>query len=281
MNRLLPFACVALLGTSLALPAQTPQPAKGSEAAPRSHQAVDERAPDPAVLKAMKSQVFILHHASAVRVASILGPLRSGVNGCSLGETSGHTVNAITVRDFPDNLAAIAAAIQRLDVPTAAQPAQDVDLQIQVLIASPQASPGAALPKDLEPVVKSLQSTLSYRSYTLAASLSQRVRLNDSRVFLGRGQIEGSALGFGTPTNPRPLVFEWVISGPVPEKPSEGPADLYIRTFRFTLKDENLHQELAALDTGLTLKQGEHVVVGTSTVKGHGLIVVVSARRLP
>ena len=282
MTRIPTLSLAALLGATLPVPAQAPQAKTPDPATVRSLMSAAENEPDPAVLKAMKSQVFVILHRNAGQLADLLRPLASGIKGAGMSSISAHDgFNAISVRDFPENLAAIAAAIQRLDVPTAVQPAQDVDLQIQVLIASRQASPGADLPKDLEPVVKSLQSTLSYRSYTLAASLSQRVRLNDGRHLSGRGQIEGGALGFGTPTNPQTLDFEWGISGPVPEKPSEGPADLYIRTFRFTLHDDNLHQVLATLDTGLTLKQGEHVVVGTSTVNDHGFIVVVSARRVP
>lgn len=274
MNRLPALALAALLGASLPAPAQakpTPPPAP---AAPESQ-------PDPAVLKAMKSQVFVIKYADPIALCSLLGPLGSGVQGARMYWESGRGINAISVRDFPANLAAIEAAIQQLDIPATARQSQDVDLQIQVFFASRQPAADSELPKDLDPVIRTLRSTLGYQGYTLAASFSQRVRVNEDRDRQGRGQIDGSILGLGTAKEPHSLLLDWMLQrGITLQAPANEPATFAMPRFQINLKDLPAHLDLASMDTGLTLKEGEHVVVGTTTVKDHGVIVVVSARRV-
>lgn len=280
MTRIPTLALAALLGFALPASAQTPQAKTPDPTTLRAPMAAASDEPDPAVLKAMKSQVFVLQHRDAGQLADILRPLGSGIKGARMSSTNAHGFNAISVRDFPENLAAIGAAIQRLDVPATVQAVPDVELHIQVLFASKQVVPEGDLPKDLESVVKSLRSTLGFRGYTLAASLSQRVCLNGDRSIQGRGQIEGNALGLGTPKEPRTLVFEWESDrGIALEGPADGPSSFAMRKFQFTLKDADTNRNLAELETGLTLKENEHVVVGTSVVKSHGVIVVISIRK--
>ena len=272
MIRIPTLALAALLGIPLPALAQdkpTPPPA---QAAPLPE-------PDPTLLKAMKSRVFVIKYADPHALLRLINPLRSGVRGTDTSFIDEPGLKALSIRDFPENLAAIEEAVKRLDVPATAQQSQDMYLQIQVLIASRQPAPEEDLPKDLEAVVKSLRSSLGFRGYTLAASLSQRVRVNENRFIQGRGQIEGSALGLGTAKEPRTLVFEWGSSGMVQEGAADGPSSFAMRTFRFTLKDSDTNRNLAELDTGLTLKEGEHLVVGASVVKSHGVIVVLSIRR--
>lgn len=272
MNRFQSLAFAALLGTGLPALAQEKTPPPAAQPAPP---------PDTAVLKAMKSQVFVIKYADPLSLLRLINPLRSGVRGTDTSFSNDHGLRAISVRDFPENLAAIEAAVQRLDVPATAQQSQDVDLQIQVLFASRQAAPEGDLPKDLEPVLKSLRSTLGYRGYTLAASLSQRVRVNEERGIEGRGQIDGSALGLGTAKEPHMLIFDWEVNrGITLQAPANGLSTFAMQRFQINLKDPAAHLDLAKLDTGLTLKEGEHVVVGTSTVKDHGIIVVLSVRKV-
>jgi hypothetical protein len=186
------------------------------------------------------------------------------------------------VRDFPANLASIEAAIQRLDVPALAQQSQDVELQVQVLFASRQATADTGLPNGLASVLKGLHATLGYRSYALAATFSQRVGLNGDRAIQGRSVIEGSALGLGTAKEPHILRLDWELNQGITLQASEdGPAAFAMPRFQFLLNDRATHLDVASLDTGLALKEGEHVVVGTSTVNDHGVIVVVSAKRVP
>lgn len=275
MIRIPTLALVALLGIQLPALAQdkpTPPPA---QAAPLPE-------PDPTLLKAMKSQVFVIKYADPHSLLNLIDPLRSGVKGASRSFSNEPGLKAISIRDFPENLAAIEEAVKRLDVPASAEQSQDVDLQIQVLFASRRATPDADLPKDLEPVLKSLRATLGYRGYTLAANLSQRVRVNGDRDTKGRAQIEGSALDLGAAKETHALLLDWEVNrGISMQIPASGPATFAMQRFQVSLRDLSAQLSLASLETGLTLKEGEHVVVGTSTIRDHGFIVVVSARRVP
>ncbi len=282
MNRLPSLAFAALLAATPPACAQgTPKPAAPQAQNPAELKALLERvdAPDPATLKAMKSRVFVLQYANPIAIYSLLGSLGSGVKGARMDVTSRDGLRALSVRDFPENLATMEAAIQRLDVPAMVQSYPDVELQIQVLFASRQAAPEGELPKDLEPVVRSLRSTLGYRSYTLAAAMSQRVRVNGDHWIEGRGEVEGTGLGQGTAKAPKTLDFKWNSTEIAPEGMAKETSRYAIQKFGFELKDPNSGQNLAGLSTGLTLKEGEHVVVGTSVVKDRGVIVVLSIRK--
>jgi hypothetical protein len=277
MNRIPILALAALLGLCLPAPAQEKAPPPATAQAPKP---VAE-APDPALLKAMRSRVFIIQHADPLALLRLINPLRSGVRGSDTSFSNEQGLKAISVRDFPENLAAIEGAVKQLDVPAAATPSTDVELQIQVLFASHRAIAEADLPQDLGPVLKSLRSTLGYRGYTLAASLSQRVRVSGDHNIAGRAEIDGSALGVGTAKEPHHFLLDWMLQrGIALQTPANGPATIALPRFQINLKDLSAQVNLASLDTGLTLKEGEHVVVGTSVVKDHGLIVVVSAKRV-
>jgi type II secretory pathway component GspD/PulD (secretin) len=152
-----------LLGT--VAPVLAPVPARG-EKADRD----DQKAAPPA---GMKARVFQIKYQDVESLVDALKPLASGVTGAML--RSNEDLRTVAARDFPENLAAIEQAIKRLDVPGAVRP--DVELRIHVLIASPTAASGPAqYPAELEPVVRQLSATLSYRGYFQVASLSQRIR---------------------------------------------------------------------------------------------------------
>jgi hypothetical protein len=88
--------------------------------------------------------------------------LGSGFKGSAL--SINNDLHTITVRDFPENLAAIEGAIARLDHATADAP--DIEMKISVLIGSKTPLAGAAsVPDELAPVVKQLESTLRYAHY--------------------------------------------------------------------------------------------------------------------
>jgi hypothetical protein len=258
-----------------ALMAQTP-PATPAPQAPSTE-------PDPATLRAMKSKVFVIQHRDPYRLEMSLGPLGSGTKGARMNSSKDEGFNTITVRDFPENLAAIEEAIKRLDVPSVTQSAPDVELTLHVLFASKAAVSEAGLPPDLQEVVKQLKGTLAYRGYTLAASFVQRVGVNGDRTIYGRGQLEGNALATEEAKGSPQLFVDWESDRVVSLEPkADGPGRYFLRKFYFLLRErrgtENL--ELARMSSDINLKEGEKVVVGTTVVKDRGLIVVLSARRL-
>lgn len=273
MNALTPFLAAILLAAPLSAGQATPPP----KTAPTS-----ESEPDLATLRAMKSKVFVIQHRDPFRLQMSLEALASGAKGARMNWSKDEGFNTITVRDFPENLAAIEEAIKRLDVPAITQKAGDVELTVQVLFASKNPVPEVGLPDDLQGVVKQLKGTLAYRGYTLVATFVQRVGVNGDRTLQGRGQLDGNAHPLSDPKDPSQLFMDWESDRGVGLEPAEDGTSRYVlRKFQFWLRERRgtVSENLAKMETGITLKEGEKVVVGTSVIKDRGLIVVLTARR--
>lgn len=267
------LALASLLASALL--AQTPPATPGSQA--------QEAESDLAVLRAMKSKVFEVKHRNPLWLCNSIRALQSGVRGTILNWTDNDGLKLISVRDFPENLAAIEEALKRLDVPSATQKASDVELTLHVLFASKSPGAEAGLPTDLQEVVKQLKNTLTYRGYTLAASFVQRVAVNGDRAIYGRGQLEGNALAPGEAKGSPLLFVDWESDRVVSlEAEGAGPGRYSLRKFYFLLRERRGTEslELARMASDINFKEGEKVVVGTTVVKDRGLIVVLSARRV-
>ncbi|MGZ7030980.1 MAG: secretin N-terminal domain-containing protein, partial [Thermoanaerobaculia bacterium] len=79
-----------------------------------------------------RNKVFTIQNRDARTIAGAIRLLGSGFKGADLNVNE--ELRTITVRDFPENIAAIDEAIKRLD--KAAAPAPDMTLRISVLIGS-------------------------------------------------------------------------------------------------------------------------------------------------
>jgi hypothetical protein len=276
MKLIQPLLLIALMASPL--PALAQQAAATPQAVPVKAAEPD---PDPAMLRAMKSRVFEVKHRDPMWLANSLRLLGSGVRGARLDFNNQSGLNTISVRDFPENIAAIEEALKRLDVPTTSQHTPPVDLCIQVLFAGPSSSPESALPEDLQPVVKALKQTLAYRHYTLVATFVQRCDTNANRMIQGRGFVEGATMGLGSTKTPSQVSLEWEASNGIGlELGQNAPSAVLINKFQFMAKEKPTvgFDFLAKIETGVSLKEGEHVVVGTSVVKDSGLVVVLTAR---
>src|SRR5438552_10761793 len=82
--------------------------------------------------KGFKSKVFEVKYRDAESLRRVLLTLGSGFKGASISPSS--EFKTLTVRDFPENIAAIEEALKRLDTPAAPRP--NIELHMHVLIAS-------------------------------------------------------------------------------------------------------------------------------------------------
>ncbi|MGH9761180.1 MAG: hypothetical protein ACREAC_10085, partial [Blastocatellia bacterium] len=85
----------------------------------------------------LKTKVFEIKYGDPEMIAHVIGPL--GSSSPASQTTTSHQYRTITVRDFPENLAAIDDAIKRLDKPAAAP--QMLEFHVHILLAS-DATPG-------------------------------------------------------------------------------------------------------------------------------------------
>ncbi len=260
------FAAVALvLGFTLALNAQ--------QAAPSPQKTDDE----PVIEKNFKGKIFEIKHRDPDGLAKVLRPLGSGFIGA--GITPNSEFKTLTVRDFPENVAAIEDALKRLDTPAAAKP--NIDLHMYVLIASNSAgTTNTAVPAELKDVIPQLRTTLSYKSYNVATSIVQRLTETQNRLD-----------GRGTMTIPNPLVADGTLTLPyeyqiksVSTSNMAGASSptVQIGNFLFltgTTSGSTVNNG-TQVQTAINLRDGEKVVVGTAALGDRALIIVLTAKLL-
>ncbi|HKC24021.1 MAG TPA: hypothetical protein VKF32_04725 [Thermoanaerobaculia bacterium] len=247
MRRFLPIAAACLLfALSPLAAAQAPKPDA-----------------DEGVEKGMKGRVFDVKHRDPTTLRSILRTLGSGAKGAVVDVSS--ELKTIAVRDFPENLATMEDALKRLD--RAGPPQADVELRMHVLLASRAAGGDHDVPPELKDALGALRSTLTYKGYRLLSTFTQRV--TD-----GTRGVHGGGVATFDDEGHHPLQMEFGITQVAVLDASGGPASVRLDGFKFALVGDG-RSEMA---TEISVKEGEQVVVGTSTFKDRGLILVVSAK---
>ena len=220
-----------------------------------------------------RNKVFTIQHRDPKVILSAVKLLGSGFQGADVSVNS--DLRTITVRDFPENIAAIEEAIGRLDKPAASAP--DMELKISVLIGSktPLAN-NAAAPDELAPVIKQLQSTLSYAHYGLLTTTVHRSKTGIG--IEGSGVAESTLLGIKT-SDTRPIFYSYQLRGV-----SVGTEKLDVDNFEFSMRvplelgTGNIQYQNVGFKTPVAVKQGEKVVIGTTTMNDKALVVVVTAK---
>jgi len=219
--------------------------------------------------KGLRNLVFEAKHRDVGELSAAVRIMGSGTRGAALSFS--REFRTITVRDLPENVAAIESALKRLDV---AEPARaDVDLHLYVLVASNGPSSSGHLPEELARPIEALKTTLHYKTYALAASFTERVR-DGSREIHGEGVAEIEDDRSGKPGK-RSMQAEYGINQLSVDREGSA-ARVRLDGFKLALVGAGRAQ----LKTDVTLADGEKVVVGTSTVQDKGLVVVLSARVL-
>lgn len=169
----------------------------------------------------------------------------------------------------------------------------NLDTQLYLLIATNQAVDDAKLPVALEGVVKHLRNSLPFKNYRLAATLINRVK-NDGRLdlqWVGGPLLPAAAASGNTPSfNEFRIHKVKLIAG------SNGRDIVRMEGFKFGAKipiqmgtalasnaptAPIINYEPTGLNTEISMREGEPVVVGTLNVgpSGDAIILVISAQR--
>jgi hypothetical protein len=245
-------------------------PAKTFAGSPDSREGRSDTVEDERPAPGMKARVFQLKHRDPDDLIDLIKPLLSDRRGSTIRASD--ELRTFIVRDYPENVAAVDVALRKLDIPVPPQP--DVEVQVRVLIGAAQAGP-SQYPAELESVVKQLASTLNYRSFFLVGSVTQRVRARSNAG--GKSQVIPLA---GTDEKVTGHFHYRIEDLSLTSPPgASGLASFALKRFRVLLEADALGE--AEVATGLTLREGEKVVVGTASLKNRAMIVVVFARRLP
>ena len=212
-----------------------------------------------------KSKIFDVKYREPSSIANVLRQLGSGFKGA--GISANNEFKTLTVRDFPENLATIEEAIKRLDTPAA--PRSSVQMHMHVLMASNRVSPTppGEIPAELKDVITELRGTLMYRNYELITSVLQRLtETNRGLNGSGLAQIPGTQSGVTTAR------YEYGVNQLSFVPSASGVQSIQIQDFTFTLGGEGIQ---GRVQTALSLRDGEKVVVGTATINDRALIVVL------
>jgi hypothetical protein len=244
-------------------------------ALPNFAQEAKQKEPEYVISRDFRSKVFEVHNRDPHDIASAIALLGSGFKGATLNVNS--QLRTITVRDFPENLATIEAAIKRLDVP--ATVSNDAEMHIWIVIGAKSPVAGAqALPEELEPVLKELRSTLRYSNYALMAATVNRVARG--MAVNGSGVAEPAALGM-TVKPDQPVMYTYRLRQPSIVTSNDRSA-LSTESFDFEMRipidtGKGMQYQSVGFETPVTVRDKEKVVIGTTTMGDKALIVIVTA----
>jgi len=209
----------------------------------------------------MTSKVFTVHYRQPSDILSAVTLLGSGAGMAAMHVNN--ELKTLTVRDYPENIAQVEDAIKRLDVPAAEAPV--AQLTLSVLIGTKTAA-GNGVPDDLEPVVKELKSALRYSHYGLVTTAVQRV--TSGAVTEGSGTVDASLLG-----STKNAAYHFRLRKPAIVLGEHAALSVEELTFGMHVDTSDI-----GFDTPLTIRDGETVVIGTSSLGDKALILVVNAK---
>lgn len=253
--------CLAFASTALGQQSTpTPQPAQTS----------------PESRYGLKNRVFEIKYRDPDSLISVLKLLGSGAGAMSVS----NEYNTITVRDFPENLATIEEAIRRLDTP--APPTPGIEFHVHILIATNAATSVNQFPSELNDVIKQLQTTLSYKNYYVMTSAVLRTKEGSAGVE-NKGVADFKLMTEGAASK-SPIIYVYSARQVKIDGSAPSSSAIQIGRFSFSMKipietsPGVINYESVGFETPVNMREGERVVVGTTTMQDKGLIVVLSAK---
>jgi hypothetical protein len=261
LRKLIPSLAALALSATVAAAQEATTPAPRPTPAPQAQPA---QGLDYVDFTGFKSQIFEIKQRDPASLIPVLRPLGSGFKGATIAASS--EFRTLSVRDFPENIATIAEAIKRLDVPQA--PRSDIELHLHVLLASPAGGTGE-LPQEIRGAVAQLQMALNYKGFAMLTPIVQRTREGDwNTEGHGQGGTQGGS-GFN---------YDYNIRSVSRSTDADNVSHVQLNGFQFVLRGSvNIGE--ARVQSNLSLKDGEQVVVGTASLTGgQALVLILSAR---
>lgn len=230
--------------------------------------------------KGFRSRVFEIRHRDPSNIVRVLTPLGSGFHGATM--ISNQDFQTITVRDFPENIAAIEEGIRRLDVPEPMRPGVEFHVHILVATKTPTFSPPNQFPEELTAVINQLKTTINYGHYHLMTSQVLRTKEQGMRQVSIKG-ISELKLRADTEASRNPIFYDFRFENVVLDTTAPGPAKIQVGQFGFSMKvpvqvggATPIQYDNIGFNTPVNLREGEKVVVGTTSMEDKGIVVVIT-----
>ncbi|MBN8723767.1 MAG: hypothetical protein J0M03_12600 [Acidobacteria bacterium] len=237
--------------------------------------------PERVINKDLKTQIFEVKHRDPDSLARVLRGLSSFEKGTQIN--SDRDFKTITVRDYPENIIVIERALTRLDVPEKL-PA-NLEFQLHIITASRTGKIEEQMPKNLVPVIAELQKTLQYNNYHYVTTIFNRAQ--DGKEIEAQGSM---ALNSAVTIDKTFYNYKLTdIQLGIDEANNEM---VQVRRMSFGLRTPNTLKARdgstivdyvnASILTGLSLREGEQVVVGTANIgnSDDAVILVVSVKKV-
>lgn len=239
--------------------------------------------PDYISEKGFKGKVFEIKYREPSAIRQAISSLGSGFKGAQVSYSD--EFKTITVRDFPENIATIEEAIKRLDTPQPRRP--DIEFRVQVLIGSHTTiqGDGAGYPTELKGILDQLLATLKYTNYALMFSTTHRTKEGGSGVS-NNGVVESKLFNLSIPAGNQ-IFYDYGIFQINLDSSTSAGTTVQIGNFNFGLRiplvlgsssDPKIQYQNVGFRSPVSLREGEKVVVGTTTMGDKGLIVVLTAK---
>ena len=207
------------------------------------------------------TKVVRVRYAVPKAIADLLNP---GSNGyIAVGDNG---LKAIVLKGRADKVAEAEQTIKELDIPPPTESAHDIDVTIYIVGGTSKSQSSSAAPKEIEPVIKQLQSIFPYSSYELLNTVA--IRSREGKQASNSGQMKQ----FGNTTAQTPTFY-----GIVYDTSIGSPQAIRFDRFRFDVRSGNVN---VAIGTDLEVHPGQKVVVGKTNIDNgeSALFVVLTAR---
>jgi hypothetical protein len=234
-----------------------------------------------------KVQIFDVKNRNAETLVVALDGLRSGAPNTAM--VANRALKTITVRDFPENIAAIGDALKRLDVPEPVPPPMaipvDIEFNLYLIAASQTAGEKTPFPPAVEPVVTQMRSTLKFSNYRFLTTFTNRV--NDDGRITSSGVISSPFPVSGVTATIKSN-YSYDVNNVRSFQDPSGKTGFNLRNFKFSLSvpidsgNGGYSFRDVGISTQLNLREGEMAVVGTANVgsSDEAVIVVVTAKKV-
>jgi hypothetical protein len=220
----------------------------------------------PSADQTIITKVFEVKYGDVDHIASLIRTF-SGIGDAH----PDRLLKVISVRGEASAVQAAGEAIEKLDKPSERE---TIDLTAYLLIVSHEASTRAALPKDIEEVMKALKATLDFQGCRLLDTLNFRTLDGEGGGL--RGVVHVGLQGHDAAEYNFHVAGARVIS-------KETPAVIW-------LSHVSLHLNLlggggsSGITTDLNVREGQKVVVGKTAFGGRpgdALVLVLTAKAMP
>ncbi len=167
----------------------------------------------------------------------------------------------------------------------------NLDTQLYLIVGHNQNVEEAKLPAALEPVLKQLRASLPFKNYRVSATLINRVK-NDGRLNL---KWIGGPLILSPAASNQPNFYEFRVNNVRLFREETGQQFVRLEGFGFSARipiqsltgiasagqPPIINYEPTGLNTDISMREGEPVIVGTLNVgpSGDAIILVMSAKR--